>query len=326
MGKSAYELAVENGFSGSVNDYLQSLHGKDGASAYDLACMNGFHGTVKQYLRSLYGSQGPQGVRGEKGDKGDKGEQGIQGIQGVKGDKGDKGDTGQRGLQGIKGDIGPQGPRGLKGDKGDTGPQGIQGIQGEKGEKGDKGDTGPQGAKGAKGDTGPQGPQGPQGPKGDKGDKGDAASVDLSGYAKFGFTEKTGSISGVDSDNITYGTRYYTLIKSAGSSNCIMICSGAYHTNVTQQEINENDGSIYRSVNVDYSFDVYRSRIFFTPVVTSGIPDNYVVNINPGNVNRWNSPKSIPVVIAGVKTPGTVEGQFMIVGKVSLSSENDFGI
>ena len=60
--------------------------------------------------------------------------------------------------------------------------------------------------------------------------------------------------------------------------------------------------------------------------MTSGIPDNYVVNINPGTVNRWSSTKSISVVIAGVKTPGTVEGQFMLIGKVSLSSGNDFGI
>ena len=57
-GKSAYDLAVENGFKGSVKDYLRSLHGRDGKSAYELACQHGFKGSVKQWLRSLYGSSG----------------------------------------------------------------------------------------------------------------------------------------------------------------------------------------------------------------------------------------------------------------------------
>ena len=56
MGKSAYDLAVENGFKGTVDEYLYSLRGKDGKSAYELACENGFRGSVKQWLRSLHGN------------------------------------------------------------------------------------------------------------------------------------------------------------------------------------------------------------------------------------------------------------------------------
>ena len=56
MGKSAYDLAVENGFKGTVKEFLYSLRGKDGKSAYELACEHGFRGSVKQWLRSLYGN------------------------------------------------------------------------------------------------------------------------------------------------------------------------------------------------------------------------------------------------------------------------------
>lgn len=108
-----------------------------GKSAYDVAVDNGFVGKEPEWLASLKGDTGPQGPQGE------------QGIQGVKGDKGDTGDTGPQGPQGVKGDTGdtgPQGPqgeqgeKGEKGDKGDTGDTGPQGIQGP---KGDTGATGP---------------------------------------------------------------------------------------------------------------------------------------------------------------------------------------
>lgn len=41
-GLSAYELAVEQGYNGSVQDWLDSLKGK---SAYDIAVENGYSGT-----------------------------------------------------------------------------------------------------------------------------------------------------------------------------------------------------------------------------------------------------------------------------------------
>jgi hypothetical protein len=74
--------------------------GVDGKSAYELAVENGFEGTEFEWLTSLQGA---------KGDKGDTGDQGIQGIQG---EKGDKGDVGDQGLQGEKGDQGDQGIQG----------------------------------------------------------------------------------------------------------------------------------------------------------------------------------------------------------------------
>ena len=65
-GKSAYELALDNGFEGSLEEYLESLIGEPGAdaegtpgkSAYELALDNGFEGSVQEYLAELKGEPG----------------------------------------------------------------------------------------------------------------------------------------------------------------------------------------------------------------------------------------------------------------------------
>ena len=122
-----------------------------GDNAYAIALEQGFEGSAQDWLDSLIGPRGPQGIQGPKGDKGDQGiqgKQGIQGIQGPKGDKGDKGDKGNTGDTGPRGLIGPEGP---KGDTGSRGPQGVIGPIGPKGDKGDKGDQGIQGVEGPRG-------------------------------------------------------------------------------------------------------------------------------------------------------------------------------
>lgn len=69
-GKSAYEIAVENGFVGTVQEWLLSLHGADGIdgidgiSAYEVAVNNGFAGTQAQWIASLKGANGTNGVDG----------------------------------------------------------------------------------------------------------------------------------------------------------------------------------------------------------------------------------------------------------------------
>ena len=85
---------IGNAFT-AVNTKLTSLQGQidalpggggaDGKSAYDIAVDNGYTGSQSQWLASL------------KGDKGDVGATGAQGAQGVKGDKGDVGATGAQG-------------------------------------------------------------------------------------------------------------------------------------------------------------------------------------------------------------------------------------
>lgn len=61
-GKSAYEIAKENGFVGTVSDWLESLKGADGLpgrdgadgqSAYEIAVLHGFIGTEQEWLDSL---------------------------------------------------------------------------------------------------------------------------------------------------------------------------------------------------------------------------------------------------------------------------------
>ena len=49
-GKSAYELAVENGYTGSVTEWLSAQKGK---SAYELAILNGFVGSETEWIASL---------------------------------------------------------------------------------------------------------------------------------------------------------------------------------------------------------------------------------------------------------------------------------
>lgn len=56
--------------------------GEDGMSAYQIAVENGFEGTEQEWLDSLVGPQGQAGPVGPKGDKGDTGEIGPQGEPG----------------------------------------------------------------------------------------------------------------------------------------------------------------------------------------------------------------------------------------------------
>lgn len=97
-GKSAYELALEAGFEGTLEDWLASLkgekgdtgeRGEDGYNAYDLAVLAGFVGDMEDWLQSL---------KGQDGQKGDKGEQGLQGLQGEPGVDGQDGQNGSDGF------------------------------------------------------------------------------------------------------------------------------------------------------------------------------------------------------------------------------------
>ena len=65
-GKSAYELAVEQGYEGTLDEWLDSLRGKDGmdagGSAYDIAVSRGYTGTIDEWLAGLNGADGKDGV------------------------------------------------------------------------------------------------------------------------------------------------------------------------------------------------------------------------------------------------------------------------
>lgn len=87
---------------------LQTLKGDDGKSAYDIWLEQGNTGTDTDFIASL------------KGDKGDRGEQGIQGKQGERGLQGERGEKGEQGAQGIQGEKGADGKDGTNGKDGYT--------------------------------------------------------------------------------------------------------------------------------------------------------------------------------------------------------------
>jgi hypothetical protein len=78
-GRSAYQVAVDNGFVGDEQTWLTSLKGAQGdqgvkgdtgKSAYQLAADNGFSGTTIEWLASLKGPKGDTGAAGSGGSGG----------------------------------------------------------------------------------------------------------------------------------------------------------------------------------------------------------------------------------------------------------------
>lgn len=61
-------------------DTIELTPGPDGKTAYEVAVENGFVGTEQEWLNSLVGAQGPQGIQGPKGDQGIQGPVGPDGV------------------------------------------------------------------------------------------------------------------------------------------------------------------------------------------------------------------------------------------------------
>ena len=93
-GRSAYELAVENGYRGTLEEWLASLSGNNGLSAYELAVENGYRGTLEEWLASLNGNNGLSAyeLAVENGYRGTE-EEWLASLKGTAGDKGDDGNT-----------------------------------------------------------------------------------------------------------------------------------------------------------------------------------------------------------------------------------------
>ncbi len=101
-GKSAYELAVENGYRGTQTEWLESLkgnNGKDGKSAYELAVEKGYSGTIEQWIASLNGTNGNNGKSAYELAV-EKGYQGTieEWLESLKGSQGQQGATGNNGI------------------------------------------------------------------------------------------------------------------------------------------------------------------------------------------------------------------------------------
>ncbi len=116
-GKSAYEIAVENGFVGTEAEWLESLkgdkgdsgntgsNGENGKSAYEIAVENGFEGTEEAWLESLKGDKGDSGINGQTGksayeiavENGFEGtrEEWLESLKGINGSNGTNGLNGK---------------------------------------------------------------------------------------------------------------------------------------------------------------------------------------------------------------------------------------
>lgn len=118
-GKSAFEIAVENGFVGTEADWLESLKGADGAVGPQ-------------------GEQGPSGADGQPGKNGEQGSPGVDGRDGLDGTNGksafeiavENGFVGSETewLESLKGKDGADGKDGAVGPQGEQGPPGKDGV------------------------------------------------------------------------------------------------------------------------------------------------------------------------------------------------------
>ena len=115
----------------ALDEAAEAIAQMRGKSAYEIAVDNGFIGTEQEWLESLKGAAGAKGDKGDKGDKGEKGEPGEKGEQGAPGAQGERGEKGDTGARGDKGETGEQGPQGIQGPKGETGAQGPAGADGK---------------------------------------------------------------------------------------------------------------------------------------------------------------------------------------------------
>lgn len=84
-----------------ISEIQAGVNGKDGLSAYEIAVKNGFVGTVSDWLESLKGADGlpgKDGINGVDGKDGKAGRDGVDGQNGIDGKDGRDGVDGQNGL------------------------------------------------------------------------------------------------------------------------------------------------------------------------------------------------------------------------------------
>lgn len=158
-GKSAYEVALDNGFKGTEAEWLESLKGERGIQG-----MQGnpftYEDFTQEQLDSLKGEPGYTPVKGvdyfdgKDGQPGKDGKDGImtfeeltdaqkESLRGERGEKGDKGDPFTYGdftpaqLEALKGEPGKDGTMSFE----DLTAEQKESLRGEKGERGEKGDA-----------------------------------------------------------------------------------------------------------------------------------------------------------------------------------------
>lgn len=239
-GLSAYELASENGYTGTMQEWLKSLQGK---SAYEIAVDGGYKGTEAEWTTALtkLANSNPVGIKtasfnnnGELvltlsddtnvnlgkavGVDGKDGVNGINGKDGANGQDGKNGSDGKDGIGITDVDINGSGELVLSfSDKKTVNLGKVVGTSGMNGLSAYEiavitGKTTAtseaewiESLKGAKGDTGAQGPKGKDGAQGPKGDTGATGATGPQG------NPGTPGKDGVGIDNITLSNGVMTI-------------------------------------------------------------------------------------------------------------------
>ena len=88
-----------------LSEMQTGANGKDGRSAYEIAIENGFVGTVAEWLKSLKGKDGIDGKDGLPGKDGKDGADGLPGKDGTNGKDGLPGKDGRDGKDGVSPDL-----------------------------------------------------------------------------------------------------------------------------------------------------------------------------------------------------------------------------
>lgn len=121
-GLSAYELAVEQGFDGSLEEWLKSLESK---SAYEIAAENGYKGTEREWNKALADISNQNTASINSAEFSSKGELLITLSDGTTINVGAV--AGTDGKDGINGKNGADGKNGTNGKNGVNGKDGIDG-------------------------------------------------------------------------------------------------------------------------------------------------------------------------------------------------------
>lgn len=131
-GKSAYEIAVEAGYTGTIEEWLKSLKGEDGVSptVSAEAITSGTRVTITDAVSStvfdvMNGEQGPEGPSGASGAPGQDGKSAYELAV-------EAGFTGTS-AEWLDSLVGPQGPEGPSGSQGPAGQDGRDGADGSSG-------------------------------------------------------------------------------------------------------------------------------------------------------------------------------------------------
>lgn len=239
QGKSAYQVALDEGFTGTEQEWLESLRGPEGPqgpqgeSAMSSTNPRGTYSENDTYYKGDFvtGSDGNAYVCLEDEvtgvdpvDNPDKWQlMAMQGAPGEKGDKGDKGDPFRfedftpSQLESLRG------PQGIQGPPGEQGKDGVIGKDGEKGEDGyspvislaptSNGTavtiTDKNGNHVFEVENGKDGAPGPKGDKGDQGEKGEQGPKGADGTMTFEdlTEEQKESLKGADGKQGPQGER-----------------------------------------------------------------------------------------------------------------------